>query len=147
MLSVPSSMEPSRPVCFRSSGIECLVSTLQINEKRLQVVVIYRSPCVPMPQFLVMLERVLQYVDSSNDATMVLGDVNCDVSSSSYYQLERLMCAHGLPQLVEQATTDRATVIDHVYFSRPSNDVFVQVQDVYYSDHDAVYCSVPVCLL
>ena len=57
------------------------------------MVVIYRSPCVPMPQFVVMLERVLQYVDSSNDATMVLGDVNCDVSSSSYYQPERLMCA------------------------------------------------------
>ena len=50
---------------------------------------------------------------------------------------------HSLSQLVEQATTDRATLIDHVYFSRPSNDVFVQVQDVYYSDHDAVYCSVP----
>ena len=89
MLRVPSSMEPSRPVCFRSSGIECLVSTLQINEKWLSFIghLVY--------QFVVMLERVLQYVDSSNDATMVLGDVNCDVSSSSYYQLERLMCAHS----------------------------------------------------
>ena len=40
-----------------------------------------------------------------------------------------------------------ATLIDHVYFNKQCDDVCVQVRDVYYSDHDAVYCSVPLRLL
>ena len=54
------------------------------------------------------------------------------------------MLSQGYTQLVMQATTDRATLIDHVYFSGQCNGVVVQVRDVYYSDHDAVYCSVPL---
>ena len=50
-------------------------------------------------------------------------------------------------QLVQNATTDRGTLIDHLYFSKQCDDVLVQVRDVYYSDHDAVYCSIPVSLL
>ena len=37
--------------------------------------------------------------------------------------------------------------MDHVYFNKQCDDVYVQVRDVYYSDHDAVYCSVPLSLL
>ena len=55
------------------------------------------------------------------------------------------MVSHGYVQLVNEPTTDRATLIDHVYFS--SKQVQVNVRDVYYSDHDAVYCSVPLYLL
>ena len=57
------------------------------------------------------------------------------------------MSSHGYTQLVMQPTTNRATLIDHVYFSGEYNGVVVQVHDVYYSDHDAVYCSVPVWLM
>lgn len=107
-------MQPSNAICFRENGMECLVSTLTIGEKRLRIALVYRSPSVLMPNFVVMLTRLLQYVDSANDATMVLGDFNCDVTSSNYAQLERLMGDHGLTQIVQNATTDRANLIDHV---------------------------------
>ena len=53
------------------------------------------------------------------------------------------MLSHGYTELVKDVTTDRATLIDHVYFSKQSNDVLVQVCGVYYSDHDAVYKAAP----
>ena len=41
----------------------------------------------------------------------------------------------------------QATLIDHVYFNKQCSGVVVQVRDAYYSDHDAVYCSVPLWVL
>ena len=82
-----------------------------------------------------------------NKATVVMGDFNDDVLSTSSSRVEQFMLSQGYTQLVRQSTTDRATLIDHVYFSEQiSDDVVVQVRDVYYSDHDAVYCSVPLSL-
>ena len=46
MISVPHTMQPSRPVTFVSNGIECLVTILCISVKRLQVAVI-TDPAVP----------------------------------------------------------------------------------------------------
>ena len=45
------------------------------------------------------------------------------------------------PLLVQSSTTDRGTLIDHVYYNRPSDDAVVQVHDTYYSDHDTLLCS------
>ena len=53
------------------------------------------------------------------------------------------MSIHGCTQLVTRLTTAKATLIDHVYYHRPSSDIIVQVHDTYYSDHDTVYCSIP----
>ena len=78
-----------------------------------------------------------------NIPTVIVGDVTCKSGS----QVEQFMSFHGYTQLVMQPTTDRATLIDHVYFSAQCNGVVVQVRDVYYSDHDAVYCSVQVWLM
>ena len=41
-------------------------------------------------------------------------------------------------------TTSKGTLIDHVYDNRPTNDIVVQVHDTCYSDHDTVYCSIPI---
>ena len=67
----------------------------------------------------------------------------CDADS----QVERFMASHGYTQQVKHAITDRGILIDHVYFNKQCNDVLELVCDVYYSDHDAVYCFVPVWLL
>ena len=61
--------------------------------------------------------------------------------------VERFMLSHGYIQLVRQATTDRSTLIHLIYFNKQCDDVYVQVCDVYYSDHDAVYCSVMLSIL
>lgn len=61
--------------------------------------------------------------------------------------IENFMVSNGYTQLVKHPTTDQASVLDHVYFSNHCNDIHVQVRDVYYSDHDAIFCSIPLYML
>ena len=145
MISMPHSMQPNHPMCFVSNGIEVTVTTLHINKKTLQVAVVYRSPTVPMCQFIQLMTRLLEHMTKANAPTIVLGDFNDDILYSTHSQIHNLMISHDYTQLVNDATTDRATLIDHVYFNMSCDEV--QVRDVYYSDHDAVYCSTPICLL
>ena len=93
------------------------------------------------------MTTLLEYVHTVNMATVIVGDFNDDVMCENGSQIEQFMSSREYAQLVMQPTTDRATLIDYVYFSEQCNGVVVQVCDVYYSDHDAVYCSVPVWLL
>ena len=147
MMSVPCTIQPSNPVLFALDGIECLVTRLHLNEKKLQLALIYRSPSIPVRVFLSFLTNLLQYLTQLNAATIVLGDFNDDVLSYSGSRVETIMSSHGYTQLIRHATTDRATLIDHVYFNKQCKDVHVQIHDVYYSDHDAVYCTVPMQIL
>ncbi len=116
MISVDCTLQPSRPVTFVSNGIECVMTSLFVNGKRLQVVVVYRSPHVPMSQFTQLMTRVVNHVSASGVATLVAGNVNDDVLCSTGSVVERFMLSHGYTQLVKYATTDRGTLIDHVYF-------------------------------
>ena len=100
-----------------------------------------------MRQFIGILAQLLDYVNSADIPTLVVGDVNDDILGHNDSQVERFMLSRGYTQLVKHATTDRATLIDRVYFSKRCDDVIVQVRDVYYSDHDTVYCFLPVSLL
>ncbi len=94
------------------------------------------------------MTTLIHHVTIENKATVVMGDFNDDVLSTSSSRVEQFMLLQGYTQLVytqlvRQSTTDRATLIDHMYFSE--DDVAVQVRDVYYSE--AVYCSVPLSVL
>ena len=146
MISVDRSntMQPSNTANFVSNGMECVVTTLQHGDKKLQMAVVYRSPSVPTIQFVQFLTNIVNHVITE---TFVLGDFNDNILCDTCSQIERFVASRGFNQLVKHATTDRATLIDHVYFNKQCNDMLVQVRDVYYSDHDAAYCSVPVCLL
>lgn len=120
------------------------MTTLSIRGKKLQVAVVYRAP---MRQFVSLMTRLLDHVSIAGIPTLVVGDVNDDNLCDNGSQVERFMLSHGYTQLVKHPTTDRATLVDHAYFSVWTDDVIVEVRDVYYSNHDAVYCAVPVSLL
>ena len=51
-------------------------------------------------------------------------------------------------QLVNSPTTAQATLLDHVYYKNPSvnsvEHVMIHVIDTYYSDHNTVYCNIPI---
>ena len=93
------------------------------------------------------MTRLVQHLSVCDIATIVLGDVNDDTMSNGGSAVERFMLSHGYIQLVRQATTDRSTLIHLIYFNKQCDDVYVQVCDVHYSDHDAVYCSVILSIL
>ena len=73
--------------------------------------------CVPMHQFQQLINTLLDYVNQSDVATIVLKDFNDDILCPSGSRVESLMSSHGYTQLVKTATTDRATLVDHVHFN------------------------------
>ena len=139
MICVSNTMQSSNTVKFVFNGIEILVTCLHIADERLQVAVVYRSPSVPMRQLVQLMTRILQHVSATGLPTVILGDFNDDLLHCDHVsELQLLMSSNGYVQLVNEPTTDRVTLIDHVYFS--GNQVQINVCDVYYSDHDAIYC-------
>ena len=70
----------------------------------------------------------------------VLGDINYNVLDLPE-SIVSLMSTHGYAQLVNNPTTAKGTLIDHVY-SNLHDNIIVEVYDTYYSDHDTVYCSI-----
>ena len=71
-------------------------------------------------------------------------DFNEDIVSRPNSNIVSLMSNNGFTQLVRNPTTAKGTLIDHVYYNRPTSDVVVEVRDTYYSDHNTVYCSIPM---
>lgn len=132
---------------FTSNGVECLVTALHYDTFKLQLATVYRSPTVPIRQFLNFMSIVLIRISATDITTVVLGDFNDNILCPARSQVETLMVSQGYTQLVQSATTDNGTLIDHVYLNRECTNVVMNVRDVYYSDHDAVYCSLPMGLL
>ena len=142
MICNPSQIKPSRTCTFTSNNIEVACSTLTLsNANKIQVFVLYRSPNVALQILLTTISRMLVYTSNADLPTLILGDFNEDQPNSS---IVRLKSAHGYTQLVTTPTTDKGTLIDHVYYNKPTSDIILQVHDTYYSDHDTVYYSIPV---
>ena len=80
--------------------------------------VFFRSPSVPMRQLVQLITRFFQRDSATGVPTAILGDFNDYALCDHYSELQVLMVSHGYLQLVnEPGATDRATLIDHVYFS------------------------------
>ena len=145
MMSVPNFMQPSSINTFASVGIECLVTMLCIKGRRLQVAVVYRSPTVPLRQFLQFLIKLLAHLSTFDVSSVVLGDMNDNALCKIDSTVEKFMMQNGYTQLAKDSTTDHGTQIDHVYTNVQHSDTMVlQIHDVYYSDHDLVCCTIPM---
>ena len=143
MIYVSSDTQKLRSHTFISNGFEAVATSLTLpNINQLQVLLLYRSPSMPSQALAVMLSRMLAYASATNIPTIILGDFNENLLSQSNTNVVSLMSNNGYTQLVRSPTTDNGTLIDHVYYNRPSSDIIVQVHDTYYSDHDSIYCSI-----
>ena len=78
--------------------------------------------------------------------TVVLADFNEWLSETTANPslLLGLMTSLGLHQLVDSPTTDSGSQLDHIFYNSPHITALVDVVDVYYSDHDAMYVSLPL---
>ena len=148
MICVPSQVHPSNIHRFASNGIEAVSATMNVPNFVIQVAVVYRSPSVPLASLLTILSRLLMHVTLNTQPCVVLGDFNQDLLHKQRSALLSLMSSFGFIQLVQSPTTTQGTLIDHVYYrnssNSPSPNIIVQVQDTYYSDHDTVFCHIPV---
>ena len=153
LLSIPQSMSPSNVIRINRNGIEVLATTILLsNYTYVQLVLLYRSPSVPIQSLISVLMYMFDIIDCSIP-TVVMGDFNEDMSN--YYlqstaeshqtpQLLKLMSDNDYSQLVENPTTDRGTLIDHIYYNKNCDNVILEIADCYYSDHDTVFCSVAI---
>ena len=65
------------------------------------------------------MSMLLEYVNRINITSVIVGDFNDDIMCANGSRVEQFMSPHGYTQLVLQPTTDRGTLIDHVYFNGP----------------------------
>ena len=142
VICVPHYMQPSGTCTFISNSIEVACTTLTLDSaSQIQIFVLYRSPNVPLQALLTTMSRVLIHASNTDMPTVILGDFNKDIVSQPNSSIVNLMSNRGYTQLVMSPTTAKGTLRDQ---NRPTNDIVVQVHYTYYSDHDAVYCSIPI---
>ena len=148
LMCVPSHMTPFNVQRFAVSGIEVVSATVKLPRSEcLQIATVYRSPSVPQATLITLLRRLLAHLTQSTTPSIVVGDFNEDLLHNPNSALVRLMESSGFTQLVKCPTTPQGTMIDHAYYKDTSCTAMssiVNVQDTYYSDHDTLYCSIPL---
>lgn len=118
-------------------NLECIVyNWLQYN---ILVAVIYRPPSYPMSLFKEHLGKLLDWLHPKSNNIAVMGDFNDDLLKSS--SVCKFLTDKGFGQVVTQATTEKGTLIDHVYVKTSDYEVECEVVPAYFSDHEAVVCS------
>ncbi len=143
MISIPECMQPSSTQRYASNGIEAVSTTLLANNTPIQIALLYRSPSVPLQALTTILSTVLHHVSMP---CVILGDFNEDILQHTDSRIVSFMSSHGYTQLVKSPTA-RGTLIDHVYYNSSPGNTTVQIIDTYYSDHNTVYCSIPLTII
>ena len=145
MISILEDLQPTHTHTYASNGIEALSTTLLLaNNTQIQIALLYRSPSVPLQTLITTLSTIINHVSIYRLPCIILGDFNEDILQQLNGRIVTFMSNHGYTQLVTLPTTARGTLIDHVYYNGSPGNITVQVQDTYYSDHDTVYCSIPL---
>lgn len=143
LLSVPQIMCPENTFKINRPGIEILANSVTLtNQLLIQIVLIYRSPNVPLRDLLQAMIDLLNSIDCFLP-TIIIGDINEDVLDDTSNVFVTFMNENSYEQMVKSPTTDRGSLIDHVYCNNILGNIITNVSDCYYSDHDIVLCTVP----
>ncbi|XP_050957725.1 LOW QUALITY PROTEIN: uncharacterized protein LOC127158760, partial [Labeo rohita] len=118
-------------------NLECLVCSY--TTYNILIVAIYRPPSYPMSLFKENLGKLLDFVESVSTTTVVMGDFNDNILKS--LTICKFITDRGFIQHVTQATTEKGTLIDHVYVKTTHYDVETMVLPTYFSDHEGILCS------
>jgi len=137
MISIHESIEVSdiTDLPLNNVLIEATSVTLTLpNHSQLQVTLVYRSPSVPTSTFLEVMSTILTHLVTHSMPNLILGDFNEDLIAHPNSQLLSLVSSYGFIQMVNCPTTDSGSLLDHIYYNRPCDQLNVQVVDAYYSD-------------
>ena len=146
MIACATSLLPESTNISHPTLLEIKSVTVTTNSNlRMYVVAVYRRPQLPLATFLPLFADYLSRIPHQEMPTVVLGDFNEDLlQTATSSRLLRLMSSKGFSQLVKLPTTDSGSLLDHIYYNGTATSTFVDVVDIYYSDHDATYLSLPI---
>lgn len=118
-------------------NLECVVCNCTTYD--ILTAVIYRPPTYPMSLFKGNLGKLLDFLEPINSTIVVLGDFNDNIFKSS--TICKFMTERGFVQRVTQSTTEKGTLIDHVYVKTAHYNVEAIVLPTHFSDHEGILCS------
>ncbi|KAK9517538.1 hypothetical protein VZT92_022901 [Zoarces viviparus] len=108
---------------------------------RAVIAAVYRPPNFSLDKFLPNMQSLLDSLDMMNQQPVIVcGDFNEDLLCKGKKAIQELFQSRGYSQLVTAATTEKQTLIDHIYISRPHTFLQSGVLQTYYSYHSPVYC-------
>ena len=114
------------------------------NNRTSRLIGIYRSPRVVLSSLLTAIRTTLEENPSSQ--VIFMGDFNINwldqVERRSLYNV--MINENGLEQLISSCTTDKETLIDHLYTNLIEEDVQAGTLETYFSDHKAIWASIKV---
>ncbi|XP_032445815.1 uncharacterized protein LOC116736996 [Xiphophorus hellerii] len=108
---------------------------------RALIATVYRPPSYDLGTFLRNLQNLLDGLNSMDiRPVVILGDFNEDLIAPGKKSINELFRAKGFMQLISAPTTEKRTLLDHIYISNPEYCVHSGVLQAYYSYHNPIYC-------
>uniref|UniRef100_A0A671XJ70 ATP-dependent DNA helicase n=1 Tax=Sparus aurata TaxID=8175 RepID=A0A671XJ70_SPAAU len=122
------------------TDLEFVVLKIEAPVKVL-IATVYKPPSFQLGVFLQNLKNLLDSLDMLNHQPIIVcGDFNEDLLSKGKKSIKDLFQSRGYTQLVANSTTEKNTLIDHIYISHPDKCLQSGVLQTYYSYHSPVYC-------
>ncbi|XP_016118254.1 uncharacterized protein [Sinocyclocheilus grahami] len=118
-------------------NLECLICNYATHN--ILIAVIYRPPSYPISLFKGNLGKLLDFLEPLSNTIAVIGDFNDNILRSS--TICKFITDRGFVQHVKQTTTEKGTLIDHVYVKTTHYNVESIVLPTYFSDHEGIFCS------
>lgn len=127
---------------FLCENVDSVLVCVTHNGKMHQIVFLYCSPqgtslcklCNILNQLLGILEM--------DKPIIIMGDTNVDFNNQN--TLSKFMDLKNIRQLVQNATTDYGTCLDHLYTNMMSTDqISSATLESYYSDHKPIVAYLP----
>ncbi|XP_065109326.2 uncharacterized protein [Paramisgurnus dabryanus] len=114
-------------------NLECLYFVLPCVN--LTAALLYRPNSYKTDLFQQQLLHVFNEMEKHPGQKIIMGDFNEDIFTSS--TIMKVMGQHGYTQQVQNSTTEKGTLIDHVY-TKDMEGVTFEIVQTYYSYHQAI---------
>ena len=122
-------------------GIEAVVAEILCPIK-VYVVGIYIPPHQNKVLAVDGIGRILTQLGHNDEARIiVMGDFNEDLLEIRRNTIYDYLTGQSFNQHVTEPTTDYRSLLDHIY-TKNVDQIVVNVQDCYFSDHDKTFCFV-----
>ena len=116
-----------------------LCSAIFLKTQEFDVIYLYLSEGYSKSSVFPMLDGWIR----DDVPTVIMGDMNEDLLRKKFKLKDHLSCK-GFTQLVEKATFDKGSLIDHIYINEPMmlKTVSIDQTPAYYSGHDVITLNV-----